>query len=122
MCASSYDSCKPVHKRTLCRNDVISRVLLTVYSSISTFIAYAQSLYAIISSSIHVRLFGSMRYCMLIWWGWKPKIYLLSEPPSTRIAFLYVRALGHNNGSNNGSEVCASSKCPDETVHLHRLV
>ena len=31
-------------------------------------------------------------------------------------------ALGHNNGSNNGFEVCASSECPDETVHLHKIV
>ena len=66
--------------------------------------------YVQISSSIHARLFGSVRYCLLIWWGWKPKIYLLSEPPST------LCALGHNNGSNNGSEVCASSEYPDETA------
>ena len=45
-----------------------------------------------ISSSIHARLFGSVRYCMLTWWGWKPKIYILSEPPSTCIAFFYVRS------------------------------
>ena len=45
-----------------------------------------------ISSSIHARLFGSVRYCMLIWWGWKPKIYILSEPLSTCIAFFYVRS------------------------------
>ena len=48
--------------------------------------------YVQISSSIRARLFGSVRYCMLIWWGWKPKIYLLSETPSTCIAFLYVRS------------------------------
>ena len=47
--------------------------------------------YVQISSSIHARLFDSVRYCMLIWWGWKPKIYLLSVPPSTCIAFRYVR-------------------------------
>ena len=41
VCASSYDSWEPVHKRTLCRNDIINGSLFTVYSSISTFIAYA---------------------------------------------------------------------------------
>ena len=40
-------------------------------------------------------------------------VYFLSELPNT--AFL---ALGHNNGS----DVCAGSECPGDTVYLHRLV
>ena len=91
MSASSYDSCEPVHKGTLCGNDVIEWVFLQCIVRFR-HLSHMLSHYAQISSSIHARLFGSVRYCMLIWWGWKPKIYLLSEPPSTCIAFLYVRS------------------------------
>ena len=55
-------------------------------------LSHMLSHYVQISSSIHARLIDSVRYCMLIWWGWKPKIYLLSEPPSTCIAFMCARA------------------------------
>ena len=79
-------------------------------------VSHMLSRFVQISSSIHAGLFGSLRYCLLIWWGWKPKIYLLSEPLSTCIAFLYVRS------DATMDPTCAGSECPDETEHLHMLV
>ena len=51
---------------------------------------------------LHARLFGSMRALLhaFFWLG-------------RRLHALPLCALGHNNGS----DVCASSECPDETVH-----
>ena len=60
---------------------------------------------------LHARLFGSMRAL--------PHAYLVGSIfcLSLQLHELPLRALGHNNGS----DVCASSECPDETVHLPRL-
>ena len=56
---------------------------------------------------LHARLFGSMRVLL--------HAYLLGSIfcLSLRLHALPLCALGHNNVS----DVCASSKCPDETVH-----
>ena len=58
MCASSDDSCEPVHKRTLCRNDVIKWVYEGRYLLIVQFRHLSQMLnhYVQISRSIHARL------------------------------------------------------------------
>ena len=72
--------------------------------------------YVQLSSSIQARLFGSMRallYAYLV--GLEALDLFLSEPP---LHAQSLCALGHNNGS----DVCSSSKCPGETVHLPRLV
>ena len=61
---------------------------------------------------LHARLFGSMRALL--------HAYLVGYIffcQSLRLHALPLCALGHNNVS----DVCASSKCPDETVHLPRL-
>ena len=64
--------------------------------------------YVQISSSIHARLFDSVRSaCLSGGAGSLRSIYCLS----LRLhALPFLCALGHNNGS----EVCASSECPDE--------
>ena len=83
-------------------------------------LSHMHSHYVQISSSIHARLFGSVRSACLSGGAVSLRyIYCLSLLYMHRLSLC---ALGHNNGSNNGSEVCASSECPDETVHLHRLV
>ena len=60
---------------------------------------------------LHARLFGSMRALL--------HAYLVGSLfcLSLHLYALPLCALGHNNGSY----VCASSECPDETVHLTRL-
>ena len=60
---------------------------------------------------LYARLFGSMRALL--------HAYLVGSIfcLSLRLYALPLCALGHNNGS----DVCASSKCPDETLHLPRL-
>ena len=57
---------------------------------------------------LHARLFGSMRVLL--------HAYLVGSIVclSLRLHALPLCALGHNNVS----DVCASSKCPDENVHL----
>ena len=60
---------------------------------------------------LHARLFGSMRALL--------HAYLVGSILclGLRLHALPLCALGHNNES----DVCASSKCPDETVHLPDL-
>ena len=60
---------------------------------------------------LHARLFGSMR--VLLYAYLLGSIFCLS----LRLHTLPLCALGHNNVS----DVCTSSKCPDETVHLPGL-
>ena len=57
---------------------------------------------------LHARLFGSMRALL--------HAYLVGSMlcPGLRLHALPLCALG----CNNESDACASSKCPDETVHL----
>ena len=61
---------------------------------------------------LHARLFGSMRALL--------HAYLVGSIfcLSLRLHALPLCALGHDNGS----DVCASSECPDETLHLTRLL
>ena len=60
---------------------------------------------------LHARLFGSMRALL--------HAYLVGSILclGLRLHALPLCALGHINES----DVCASSKCPDETVHLPGL-
>ena len=60
---------------------------------------------------LHTRLFGSMHALL--------HAYLVGSIFCLSLCLhaLPLCALGHNNGS----DVCASSKCTDETVHLPRL-
>ena len=60
---------------------------------------------------LHIRLFGGMRVLL--------HAYLVGSILclSLRLHAFPLCALGHNNVS----DVCASSKCPDETEHLPRL-
>ena len=55
---------------------------------------------------LHARLFGSMRALLH---ACLARFFCLS----LRLHALPLCALGHNNGS----DVCARSECPDETVH-----
>ena len=61
---------------------------------------------------LHARLFGSMRVLL--------HAYLLGSIfcLSLRLHALPLCALGHNNVS----DVCASSKCPDETAFAKALL
>ena len=60
---------------------------------------------------LHARLFGSM--CAL------PHAYLVGSFFCLSLRLLALPLCAH--GHNNGSDVCASSECPDETVRLPRL-
>ena len=109
MCTSSDDSPEPAHKRTLCRNDVIQLFYDWRYLLIVRFrhLSHMLSHYV----QLHARLCGSMRALL--------HAYLVGSIfcLSLRLNALPLCALGHNNGS----DVCASSERPDETVHLPRL-
>ena len=73
------------------------------------YIKFDFDIYRIYLVIMHVRLFGSMRALL--------HAYLVGSILclGLRLHALPLCALGHINES----DVCASIKCPDETVHLH---
>ena len=70
---------------------------------------------------IHARLFGSMQYhiwataCLSTGAGTLRSVFVLASVYMHRLSLCALR-------HNNGSDVCASTDCPGETVHLPRLV